>query len=73
MKNPETGLFRVQELNAAALQGDRSPCLVVLTGVQAGQTHSLQEGICIIGRGRAATFLVDGEGISRRHIEITVS
>lgn len=50
--------------------GDERATLTVLTGIQAGQVHTLN-GECLIGRGGDVDLSVDDQAVSRRHARLS--
>lgn len=55
-----------------ANEEEKTPYLVVLTGKSAGRSWRLESSSCTIGRGADADFLLDDEGISRKHARVFV-
>lgn len=52
--------------------GEKKPFLVVLTGKSAGRSWRLEGSACTVGRGADADFLLDDEGVSRKHARVFV-
>jgi diguanylate cyclase (GGDEF)-like protein len=55
-----------------ASSGEKSPVLVALTGNSAGRSFRLDGSSCVIGRSADADFLLDDEGISRKHARVLI-
>lgn len=56
--------FRAQKQEA------RSACFVIIAGKHSGAMHKLDTDQAVLGRSDDATFLLDDEGVSRRHAKI---
>jgi diguanylate cyclase (GGDEF)-like protein len=52
--------------------GGRSFCLIVMEGPDKGATFALTTGVSTLGRIEGNHFVVNGRGISRKHVSITV-
>jgi two-component system cell cycle response regulator len=49
------------------------PCIVIISGKMAGRLFKLSPGATVIGRGTDTTIRVEDEGISRRHVQVTLT
>lgn len=54
---------------AANRETPNMPRLVIRKGVTAGRDHALG-GECIVGRDPSVTFVLDDQGVSRRHFRV---
>lgn len=53
-------------------QSGRSFCVIVMEGPDKGATYALSTGICSIGRTKECDITINGRGISRKHVTISV-
>lgn len=51
----------------------QKPCLLVLSGSEAGILYPLREGEIVLGRGEEVQLRFRDEGVSRRHLKLVVS
>ncbi len=58
--------------NPEGRSDQKAPFLVVLAGNSAGRSFRLDTGSCTIGRSTDADFLLDDEGISRKHARVAL-
>ena len=58
-----------------SLDDDRvaTPCLIVIRGLNVGETFRLVDGETVVGRGQQANFDLPDDGISRRHAAIRIA
>lgn len=71
MEDSETGVLNLSEILAATQENRRAACFVVLSGGEAGRMYTLSDDTCVIGRTVDAMIRIEGDGVSRRHAEIT--
>lgn len=71
MEESETGVLDLSEILAATKQVSRAACFVVLSGSEAGRMYTLADDLCVIGRTQEAAIRIVGDGVSRRHAQIT--
>lgn len=65
----ETGAFSVDDLADSSPQAERVPCVVLLSGPQAGRTIEITAQT-VIGRTAEANLLLEERGISRSHARL---
>jgi diguanylate cyclase (GGDEF)-like protein len=65
----ETKMVSTEDMEPMPTDRDRA-CLIVITGLMAGETFRLDEGASVIGRSSAASIRLRDDGVSRKHAEI---
>jgi two-component system, cell cycle response regulator len=74
MHDPTTLALDKSEVSLfQTLDGLSHPCLILYSGHEPGRRFDLECGHRLMGRGQTSDVPVDGQGISRRHAELTVT
>lgn len=70
MTHVEEEITVTAHANPEAMDREKRPFLVVLTGKSAGRSFRLEDSSCTIGRSADADFLLDDDGVSRKHARV---
>lgn len=74
MNDPQTLALDKAEVSLyQGLDTTAPPCLVLYSGAESGRRIDLAFGAQVLGRGSDADVRVDGRGVSRRHVRLTVT
>jgi diguanylate cyclase (GGDEF)-like protein len=58
-------------VTVSSADAPRAACLIVIAGVQAGRIFKLERKAAVLGRHPNATFVIEDEGVSRRHAQVS--